>query len=154
MTRRFGAPLIDRHLKVSRSIEHRRGLDADNGSEFINYPLWNYCKDEKLEFTRSRANKKNDNAYVEQKNWTHVRKLLGYFRYDTPGELSAINDLYRNEVRLYKNFFQPVMKLAKKVRLGSKRKRKYIRFTRPIEQKDREVARNHRQTKRRLMVRF
>jgi hypothetical protein len=102
-----------------------RGLDADNGSEFINYPLWNFCDAEKLEFTRSRANKKNDNAYVEQKNWTHVRKLLGYFRYDTPRELSIINDLYRNEVRLYKNFFQPVMKLAKKVRLGSKKKRKY-----------------------------
>lgn len=102
-----------------------RGLDADNGSEFINYPLWNYCNDEKLEFTRSRANKKNDNAYVEQKNWTHVRKIFGYFRYDTARELSVINDLYRNEIRLYKNFFQPVMKLAKKVRLGSKRKRKY-----------------------------
>jgi hypothetical protein len=102
-----------------------RGLDADNGSEFINYPIWNYCNAEKLEFTRSRANKKNDNAYVEQKNWTHVRKLLGYFRYDTPKEISIINDLYRNELRLYKNFFQPVMKLSKKVRVGSKRKRKY-----------------------------
>jgi len=102
-----------------------RGLDADNGSEFINHFLWGYCHEEKLEFTRSRANKKNDNAYVEQKNYTHVRKLLGYFRYDTPAELSVINDLYRNELRLYKNFFQPVMKLSKKVRLGSKKKRKY-----------------------------
>jgi hypothetical protein len=102
-----------------------RGLDADNGGEFINYPLWNYCNNEKLEFTRSRANKKNDNAYIEQKNWTHVRKLLGYFRYDSPRELSIINDLYRNELRLYKNFFQPVMKLSKKIRFGSKRKRKY-----------------------------
>ena len=102
-----------------------RGLDADNGSEFINHLLWGYCSEEKLEFTRSRANKKNDNAYVEQKNWTHVRKIFGYFRYDTPGELAIINDLYRNELRIYKNFFQPVMKLSKKVRVGAKRKRKY-----------------------------
>ncbi|MEA3493183.1 MAG: transposase, partial [Candidatus Margulisiibacteriota bacterium] len=83
------------------------------------------CNEEKLEFTRSRANKKNDNAYVEQKNWTHVRKIFGYFRYDTLKELSIINDLYRNEVRLYKNFFQPIMKLRKKVRIGAKRKRQY-----------------------------
>ena len=101
------------------------GLDADNGGEFINYPLWNYCNEQKLEFTRSRENKKNDNAYVEQKNWTHVRKIFGYFRYDTPKELAIINDLYRNEVRLYKNFFQPIMKLKKKVRIGAKRHRKY-----------------------------
>lgn len=102
-----------------------KGLDSDNGGEFINYPLWNYCNDEKLVFTRSRENKKNDNAYVEQKNWTHVRRLLGYFRYDTEKERGIINDLYRNELRLYKNFFQPIMKLSKKTRIGSKRKRKY-----------------------------
>lgn len=102
-----------------------QGLDADNGSEFINYFLWGYCQGEQMEFTRSRANKKNDNAYVEQKNWTHVRKIFGYFRYDTPRELAIINDLYRNELRLYKNFFQPIMKLRKKVRIGAKRKRQY-----------------------------
>jgi hypothetical protein len=102
-----------------------RGLDSDNGGEFINYPLSDYCHDEKLIFTRSRENKKNDNAYVEQKNWTHVRKILGYFRYDTLMEQTIINSLYRNELRLYKNFFQPVMKLAEKTRLGSKRHRKY-----------------------------
>jgi len=101
------------------------GLDADNGGEFINYPLWNYCNQEKLEFTRSRENKKNDNAYVEQKNWTHVRKMLGYLRYDTPKELAIINNLYRTELRLYKNFFQPIMKLKKKMRLGAKRHRQY-----------------------------
>lgn len=102
-----------------------RGLDADSGGEFINYFLWGYCNEEKLEFTRSRPNKKNDNAYVEQKNWTHVRKIFGYFRYDTPKEISIINDLCRNELRLYKNFFQPIMKLRKKVRIGAKRKRQY-----------------------------
>lgn len=102
-----------------------KGLDSDNGGEFINHFLFGYCEGEKIAFTRSRENKKNDNAYVEQKNWTHVRKLLGYFRYDTPGEQAIINDLYRNEVRLYKNFFQPVMKLSSKVRIGAKRIRKY-----------------------------
>jgi hypothetical protein len=101
------------------------GLDSDNGGEFINYPLSNYCLNEKIIFTRSRENKKNDNAYVEQKNWTHVRKILGYFRYDTSMEQTIINSLYRNELRLYKNFFQPVMKLSKKVRIGAKKHRKY-----------------------------
>jgi len=102
-----------------------KGLDSDNGGEFINYPLSDYCHDEKLIFTRSRENKKNDNAYVEQKNWTHVRKILGYFRYDTLMEQKIINSLYRNELRLYKNFFQPVMKLAEKIRIGAKKHRKY-----------------------------
>lgn len=101
------------------------GLDSDNGGEFINYPLSDYCHDEKIIFTRSRENKKNDNAYVEQKNWTHVRKILGYFRYDTSMEQTIINSLYLNELRFYKNFFQPIMKLSEKVRIGSKRHRKY-----------------------------
>jgi hypothetical protein len=69
--------------------------------------------------------RKNDNAYIEQKNWTHVRKVLGYLRYDTAGELTIINDLYRGELRLYKNFFQPVMKLISKERIGGRVKRKY-----------------------------
>ena len=102
-----------------------KGIDSDNGPEFINQTLYKYCSREKLEFTRSRENKKNDNAYVEQKNWTHVRKVFGYLRYDTPEELMIINDLYHNELRLYKNFFQPVTKLASKVRVGGKIKRKY-----------------------------
>ena len=102
-----------------------RGIDSDNGSEFINQILYKYCHREKLEFTRSRPNRKNDNAYIEQKNWTHVRKVLGYLRYDTPEELMIINDLYQGELRLYKNFFQPVMKLTEKVRIGGSVKRKY-----------------------------
>ena len=102
-----------------------KGLDSDNGQEFINQILYKYCRREGLEFTRSRPNRKNDNAYIEQKNWTHVRKLLGYLRYDTLGELMTINDLYRNELRLYKNFFQPVMKLLEKERIGGRIKRKY-----------------------------
>jgi len=102
-----------------------KGLDADNGQEFINEMLYKYCAREKLQFTRSRPCHKNDNAYIEEKNWTHVRKVLGYLRYDTEEELAIIRDLYRNELRLYKNFFQPVMKLVSKERIGGKIKRKY-----------------------------
>lgn len=102
-----------------------QGIDSDDGEEFINHTLYKYCQRERLEFTRSRPNRKNDNAYIEQKNWTHVRKVLGYLRYDTPKELMLINNLYHNELRLYKNFFQPVMKLTEKVRIGGRVKRKY-----------------------------
>ena len=102
-----------------------KGLDSDNGSEFINQILYKYCQREGLEFTRSRANRKNDNAYIEEKNWTHVRKVFGYLRYDTYEELAIMNDLYRNELRLYKNFFQPVMKLQSKERIGGKVRRRY-----------------------------
>jgi len=102
-----------------------KGVDSDNGSEFINQVLYKYCSREELEFTRSRPNRKNDNAYIEQKNWTHVRKVLGYLRYDTLEERAIIDDLYRGELRLYKNFFQPVMKLAYKERIGGKIKRRY-----------------------------
>jgi hypothetical protein len=87
--------------------------------------LYRYCQKEKLEFTRSRPNRKNDNAYIEQKNWTHVRKIFGYLRYDTYEELAIMNDLYHNELRLYKNFLQPVMKLKSKERVGGRVKRKY-----------------------------
>ncbi len=108
-----------------RSPFEFKGLDSDNGSEFINDILYKYCQREKIEFTRSRPSRKNDNAYIEQKNWTHVRKVLGYLRYDTYAELAIINDLYRGDLRLYKNFFQPVMKLVSKERIGGHLKRKY-----------------------------
>jgi hypothetical protein len=87
-------------------------LDADNGSEFINDILYKYCRREKLAFTRSRPGRKNDNAYIEQKNWTHARKVLGYLRYDSCEGTHDYQRPFRNELRLYKNFFQPVMKLA------------------------------------------
>ena len=108
-----------------RTLFDWKGIDSDNGSEFINQILYRYCRKEKLEFTRSRPNRKNDNAYIEQKNWTHVRKIFGYLRYDTYEELAIMNDLYHNELRLYKNFFQPVMKLKNKERVGGRVKRKY-----------------------------
>jgi hypothetical protein len=108
-----------------RSPFQWKGLDSDNGSEFINDVLYKYCRREGLEFTRSRASRKNDNAYIEEKNWTHVRKVFGYLRYDTYEELAIMNGLYHHELRLYKNFFQPVMKLQSKERIGGRVKRKY-----------------------------
>ncbi len=100
-------------------------IHSDNGTEFINWHLFRYTQKEELGFSRSRPNKKNDNCFVEQKNWTHVKKFVGYFRYDTEEELQMLNDLYRNELRLYKNFFQPVIKLIFKQRIGGRIHRKY-----------------------------
>lgn len=102
-----------------------RGFDSDNDAPFINYHLQAYCEKRKIQFTRSRPYKKNDNAHIEQKNWTHVRKIFGYARYDTEEALEAMNDLYRNELRLFQNLFQPSVKLVKKTRIGSKVKRIY-----------------------------
>ncbi len=95
------------------------GLDSDSGGEFINWHLVRYCDRNKLFFTRSRPDRKNDNAYVEQKNNTHIRQRLGYGRYDTRQQLNAINDLYRNELRLFDNFFRPVMKMASKEKINN-----------------------------------
>lgn len=100
-------------------------IHSDNGGEFINDHLYRYTLREKIGFSRSRPYKKNDNCLVEQKNWTHVRKLVGYYRYDTKEELAMLNSLYRNELRLYKNFFQPVMKLVSKERVGGNMRRRY-----------------------------
>lgn len=95
-----------------------KAIDPDNGSEFMNWHLIGYCQEEKIEFTRGRPYHKNDNAHVEQKNWTHVRKVFGYERRETEEEKDIMNDLYRNELRLYKNFFQPTIKLIEKKRAG------------------------------------
>ena len=95
------------------------GIDSDNGGEFINHHMVCYCEREKITLTRSRPAHKNDNCYVEQKNWTLVRKTVGYLRYDTEEELSLLNQLYAI-VRLYTNFFLPVTKCVSKVRRGSK----------------------------------
>lgn len=102
-----------------------RGIDSDNGSEFINDQLWKYCQKEDIAFTRSRPYMSKDNAHIEQKNWPLVRKILGYDRFDTQFQLHLINDLYDNELRLYLNFFQPTMKLAEKTRVGAKIKRRH-----------------------------
>jgi len=95
------------------------GLDSDNGSEFINQHLYNYCRREGITFTRSRSYKKNDSCHVEQKNWSVVRRLVGYDRYNSRAALEALNRIY-DLLRLYVNFFQPVMKLVSKTRHGAK----------------------------------
>lgn len=109
------------------------GIDSDNGSEFINYHLKAFCDQKQIQFTRGRPYKKDDNAHIEQKNWTHVRKILGYLRYDSPQALDAINDLYHHELRVLQNLFLPSMKLSKKVRVGSKLRRRYDKPLTPFE---------------------
>lgn len=111
------------------------GFDSDNGGEFLNYALWRYFRRRvrPVHFTRSRAYRKNDNAHVEQKNWTKVRQLLGYARYDRRELVGLVQDLYRNEWRLLQNFFQPIMKLRKKERHGSRVKKTYDRPQTPAQ---------------------
>lgn len=101
-----------------------KGIDSDNGNEFINYHLLKYCQDEKITFTRSRAYRKNDNCFIEQKNYSVVRRFAGYARYDTAEELRLLNLLYTAS-RLYLNFFTPSAKLIFKQRIGSKVIKKY-----------------------------
>jgi len=95
------------------------GLDSDNGSEFINHHLYTYCLDENITFTRSRSYKKNDSCHVEQKNWSVVRRLVGYDRYNSHAALECLNMVYAT-LRHYVNFFQPTMKLISKTRHGAK----------------------------------
>jgi hypothetical protein len=109
-----------------------QGIDSDNGSEFINYNLRNYCVTHVIQFTRGRPYKKDDNAHIEQKNWTHVRKLLGYVRYDSAAALAAINALY-DDVRLLQNVFLPSVKLVEKRRVGSRLQRRYDTPRTPLE---------------------
>ena len=100
-------------------------IDSDNGSEFINHHLVRWCKQHQIAFTRSRPYKKDDNAHIEQKNWTHVRKIFGWERYDTPEQCDRMNALYRDELNSMQNFFQPCVKLKEKTRIGSKLRRRY-----------------------------
>ena len=95
------------------------GLDSDNGTEFINQLLYNYCRKERITFTRSRSYKKNDSCHVEQKNWSIVRRLIGYDRYSSHAALDRLNLIY-SILRQYVNFFQPSMKLISKTRHGAK----------------------------------
>jgi hypothetical protein len=106
------------------------GLDSDNGSEFINDTLYRYCLSEQITFTRSRPYRKNDQAHVEQKNWSVVRHTVGYDRLETPSELELLHSIY-SDLRLYINFFQPVLKLVGKDRIDGKTIRKYDRAKTP-----------------------
>jgi len=102
-----------------------KGIDPDNGSEFINWQLYRHCLAHNIEFTRGRPYAKNDNAHIEQKNYTHVRKLMGYGRMDKEWQLNKMNDLYWNEQDFYKNFFLSNKKLIEKKRVGTKIVKKY-----------------------------
>lgn len=108
------------------------GVDTDNGSEFINYELLNFCKDQKITFTRSRAYKKNDQAHVEEKNGSIIRRMVGYDRYEGTEAWHALADLYA-VLRLYVNFFQPSLKLESKTRNGAKTIKKYDKAQTPCQ---------------------
>jgi hypothetical protein len=120
-------------LEGMRDIEARlpfdlKGMDSDNGSEFLNHSLWNFCRrrppHRKVQFTRSRPYRKNDNAHIEQKNGPRVRQIIGYDRYDTPEALQTMNKLYA-KLRLLNNLFLPSVKLLRKIHKGSKVIRRY-----------------------------
>jgi hypothetical protein len=108
------------------------GIDSDNGSEFINDLLYHYCLDEKITFTRSRPYKKNDQAHVEQKNWSVVRHTIGYDHLETEDEFLLLQSIY-TDLRIYINFFQPVLKLMAKERIGNKVLRRYDKARTPYQ---------------------
>ncbi len=127
-------------LLVFQAIQNMRqrlpfpllGLDSDNGGEFINDILYRYCLDEQVTFTRSRPYKKNDQAHVEQKNWSVVRHVIGYDRFESQEELDLLNSIYA-DLRLYINFFQPVLKLIGKEQVGKKTIKRYDEAATPYQ---------------------
>jgi len=129
--------ILEQTEDVERSLPFPlRGFDADNGGEFINYHLYKYLalrQGTPVQFTRSRAYKKNDNSHIEQKNWTHVRQWLGYGRFDNPKMVELLNNLYTSEWRLFHNFFIPSVKLIDKQRDHSKTIKKFDKPRTPLE---------------------
>ena len=108
------------------------GLDSDNGSEFINQSLYDYCRRNGITFTRSRSYKKNDSCYVEQKNWSVIRRVIGYDRFSSKAAFKALDEVY-TLLRLYVNFFQPVLKLVGKSRHGAKVHKVYDKAQTPYQ---------------------
>lgn len=120
-------------IAVCKRLPFRvREFHPDNDSALLNDLLWTYCRKRRIQMSRSRPYEKNDNAWVEQKNFTHVRKVVGYGRFDRKAEIEVLGDLYR-ALADFQNFFQPVMKLEKKVRVGAKVQRKYDEPKTPYE---------------------
>jgi hypothetical protein len=120
--------VIDQIKDIEQSLPFPiLGFDTDNGTEFLNQHLLRYLTERKrpIQFTRSRAYKKDDNAHIEQKNWTHVRQWLGYDRLDSPEVIALMNELYTSEWRLFLNFFCPSVKLLEKKRVASKIVKRY-----------------------------
>jgi hypothetical protein len=146
MTDVYSGFTINRSVKnkaavhVACAIDHAKkkfpflllGIDSDNGSEFINAHLFDYCSANKLTFTRSRPFNKNDGAHVEQKNWTHVRELVGYLRFDTTEELELLNAIWELDAR-FSNHLLAQQKLIERRREGSKVIKRYDRATTPVE---------------------
>jgi hypothetical protein len=119
-------------LAATREVEERLpfellGFDCDNGGEFLNHHLWTHMRERKkpVEFTRSRPYHSDDNAHVEQKNWTWARQLLGYGRLENPEMVGLISDLYRTVWAPWQNFFLPCLKLESKWREGSHWRKRY-----------------------------
>jgi hypothetical protein len=115
--------VVEAFESIEKALPFRlRGCDSDNGSEFINHHLETYLTGRKrpVEYTRSRQYKKNDNAHIEGRNWTHIRQYFGYERFDNPDVVPIMNDLFENEYSLLVNFFLPSVKLQQKERIGSK----------------------------------
>lgn len=127
------------HLMRQRLPFPLLGIDSDNGSEFINDLLYRYCLEEKITFTRSRPYQKNDQAHVEQKNWSVVRHTVGYDRWETDQEFAILERIHV-DLRLYINFFQPSFKLIAKERIGNKTLKRYdtakTPYQRVLERKD------------------
>lgn len=120
-------------------------IDSDNGSEFINHHLWKYCQRHGIRFVRGRPYKKDDNAHIEQKNWTHVRRVFGYVRYDTPEAVEAMNALYAGELQWMMNLFQPSVKLITKTRVGARVRRTYDKPRTPLDRLLEHDASHHRE---------
>jgi len=128
------AGVVDALEEIRRALPFALvAVDSDNGSEFINWHLYRYCEKHRLSFTRSRPYKKDDNAHIEQKNWTHVRKLVGWERYDNPAQLAAMNALYTGPWPAMMNLYQPCVKLNEKVRTGSRITRRYDKAQTPLD---------------------
>ena len=115
------------------------GVDSDNGSEFINHHLLDWCERRKITFTRSRPGNCNDGAHVEQKNWAVVRTVVGYHRYDTAAELALLNEIWALQSQMT-NYFLPQQKLISKVRDGAKVTKKYDKATTPHRRAERHDA--------------
>ena len=134
-----GALLGKSQVRVQETLDRLRaglpfrlcGIDSDNGSEFINDHLRRYCHRAHIQFTRGRPYKKDDNAHIEQKNWTHVRTLMGYVRYDSEAAIAAMNAVYA-DLRLLQNLFLPSVKLMTKERVGARVRRRYDRPQTPL----------------------
>jgi hypothetical protein len=109
-----------------------RGFDCDNGSEFINQGLYDYCRRHQIEFTRSRPYKKNDQAHVEQRNWYAVRRVVGYDRYSSKAAFAQLGKVY-SLLQDHLNFFDPIRKLQSKEKIDGKVRKRYDRAATPYQ---------------------